>query len=70
MGLFITSILSFILAFIAVVVYYKFTDKGRKADVERDLTEANLQGNLLDSIEETRKVQNELHERVKALRKQ
>lgn len=70
MGLFITSILSFILAIIAVVVYYKFTDKGRKADVERDLTEANLQGNLLDSIEETRKVQNELHERVKALRKQ
>lgn len=69
MGLFITSILSFILAIIAVVVYYKFTDKGRKADVERNLTEANLQGSLLDSIEETRKVQNELHERVEALRK-
>lgn len=61
--------LIFILAIIAIVYYFKCTPEGRKQDVGGDLSEAKLQNKLLDSIEETRKVQGELHERVESLRK-
>lgn len=59
----------FILAALGIWAYFTFTPEGRKKDVVGDLKEANLQSDLVDSIEKTREVQAELHERVVKLRK-
>lgn len=67
--LFVALIVFFALAALGIWMYYKFTPEGRKQDVHGDLEEANLQSNLVDTIEETREVTQGLHERVEALRK-
>lgn len=69
MGTFAVIAFIFILMALGIWVYYTFTDSGRKLDVVTDLKEANLQSDLVDSIEKTREVQAELHERVVKLRK-
>lgn len=68
MGYFLAFLIIFGLIALGIVTYYKLTDEGRLQDVNNDLEESRLQGKLLDSIEETRKVQTELHERVQSLR--
>ncbi|AHK11923.1 hypothetical protein CHOED_063 [Vibrio phage CHOED] len=70
MNIFIIFIILFALAALGIVCYYKLTSKGRLQDVYGDLEESQLQGSLLDSIEATRRSQQELHARVEALRKQ
>jgi hypothetical protein len=68
MGVLITLTLLFLIAAVAIVVYFKCTPKGRMADVGSNLEEATLQGKLLDSVEETRRVNNELHKRLENLK--
>lgn len=68
MGYFAFIVFLFILASLGIYVYFTHTPEGRKQDVSSSLEEANLQNKLVDTIEETREVQKELHERVESLR--
>lgn len=69
MPYFVAIIVLFILAALAIWAYFTFTTEGRMKDMYGDLAEANLQSNLVDTIEETHKVTKDLNKRVKKLRK-
>lgn len=69
MPFFVAILVLFALAALGIWGYFSLTKSGRKQDVHGDLEEANLQSNLVDTIEETREVTDGLHKRVKALRK-
>lgn len=70
MGIFITILSLIALAALGIVIYFKWTPEGRLKDVGSDLEEAHLQNKLLDSVESTREIQNELHARLESLRKE
>lgn len=69
MPYFVAIIVLFILAALGIWVYFTMVPQGRLEDVKGDLEEANLQSNLVDSIEETQRVTKALNKRVKRLRK-
>lgn len=64
------AIIVFIIVLIAlgIVIYFDFMPEGREQDVKGSLEEAKLQGRLLETVKETREVQQELHEKFEELK--
>lgn len=67
MPFFVTVGVLFTLALLGIVVYFKCTSKGRKADVGCTLEDAHLEDKLMDSVEETKEVLEGLQARKEAL---
>lgn len=68
MPFFVAIIVLFVLAALGIWAYFTFTSTGRTKDVNGDLEEANLQNKFMDSIEETREVQQSLSKRLEKLK--